>query len=86
MILDNYAAHKHRKVHQWLERHHRWTVHFTPASALRLNAVEGFFAIPAKRRRKRGILRSIIDFQTANNQFLAENNQQSKPLRGWRQV
>jgi transposase len=44
-ILDNYAAHKHPKVRQWLDRHPRWTFHFTPTSASWLNAVEGFFAI-----------------------------------------
>jgi hypothetical protein len=44
VILDNYAAHKHAKVRAWLERHPRWTFHFTPTSASWLNAVEGFFA------------------------------------------
>jgi len=33
VILDNYAAHKHAKVRAWLERHPRWTFHFTPTSA-----------------------------------------------------
>jgi transposase len=33
VILDNYAAHKHPKVMQWLARHPRWTFHFTPTSA-----------------------------------------------------
>jgi len=32
-IVDNYAAHKHPKVHAWLARHPRWTFHFTPTSA-----------------------------------------------------
>jgi hypothetical protein len=49
-ILDNYAAHKHPAVRQWLARHPRWTFHFTPTSASWLNAVEGFFAILTKRR------------------------------------
>ena len=44
LILDNYAANKHAKVRAWLERHPRWTFHFTPTSASWLNAVEGFFA------------------------------------------
>ena len=48
-ILDNYAAHKHPRVCQWLDRHPRWTFHFTPTSASWLNAVEGFFATLAKR-------------------------------------
>ena len=44
VILDNYAAHKHPKVRAWLDRHPRWTFHFTPTSCSWLNAVEGFFA------------------------------------------
>ena len=31
-IMDNYAVHKHPKVRAWLERHPRWTFHFTPTS------------------------------------------------------
>ena len=42
VILDNYAAHKHPKVRQWLDRHPRFTFHFTPTSCSWLNAVEGF--------------------------------------------
>ena len=30
VILDNYAAHKHPKVRQWLDRHPRFTFHFMP--------------------------------------------------------
>ncbi len=56
VILDNYAAHKHPAVRAWLTRHPRWEFHFTPTSASWLNAVEGFFAI-LKRRRKRGVFR-----------------------------
>jgi hypothetical protein len=56
-ILDNYAAHKHPRVRQWLDRHPRWTFHFTPTSASWLNAVEGFFATLTKRRLKRGVFR-----------------------------
>ncbi|MET4222701.1 transposase [Bradyrhizobium sp. LB14.3] len=43
-IVDNYATHNHPRVGQWLARHPRWTIHFTPTSASWLNAVEGFFA------------------------------------------
>ena len=41
VVLDNYATHKHPKVRAWLERHDRWTFHYTPTSASWLNAVEG---------------------------------------------
>jgi transposase len=39
-VVDNYATHKHPKVKAWLERHPRWTFHFTPTSGSWLNAVE----------------------------------------------
>src|SRR5919206_4274881 len=41
-ILDNYGSHKHPKVVAWLERHPRWTFHFTPTSGSWLNAIETF--------------------------------------------
>ena len=47
-IVDNYAAHKHPNVRRWLERHPRWTLHFTPTSASWLNAVEGLLRNPHK--------------------------------------
>ena len=79
-IMDNYAAHKHPKVRQWLQRHPRWVFHFTPTSASWLNAVEGFFAKLAKRRLKRGVFRSIVDLQATINRFIAEHNQTPKPF------
>jgi len=80
VILDNYAAHKHPKVIEWLGRHPRFVFHFTPTSASWLNAVEGFFAILTKRRLKRGVFRSIVDLQAAINRYLAEHNQTPKPF------
>ena len=79
-IVDKYAAHKHPNVRRWLERHPRWTFHFTPTSASWLNAVEGFFATLTKRRLKRGVFRSVADLQAAINRFLEEHNQQSRPF------
>ena len=66
-------------MRQWLARHPRWTFHFTPTSASRLNAVEGFFAILTKRRLKRGVFRSV-DLQAAINRFLEDHNAQYKPF------
>jgi len=79
-IVDNYAAHKHPKVIQWLARHPRWTFHFTPTSASWINAVEGFFARLAKRRLKRGVFHSLVSLQEAINRFVAEANTAPKPF------
>ena len=79
--MDNYAAHKHPKVLEWLARHPRWTFHFTPTSASWLNAVEGFFAKLSKCRLKRGVFHSVVSLQTAINRFLAEANDAPRPFR-----
>ncbi len=80
VILDNYAAHKHPKVRQWLARHERFTFHFRPTPCSWLNAVERFFAKLTKRRLKRGVFRSVADLQAAINRFLGEHNGDAKPF------
>jgi transposase len=80
VILDNYAAHKHPKVRGWLDRHPRWTFHFTPTSASWLNAVEGFFAKLTRRKLKRGVFPSLVALQAAINDFIERHNQSPKPF------
>jgi transposase len=80
VILDNYAAHKHPKVIEWLARHARFTFHFTPTSASWVNAVEGFFAKLSKQRLKRGAFHSLVALQQAINRFVAEANTDPRPF------
>src|SRR6202044_3300081 len=79
-IVDNYATHKHPKVREWLKRHPRWTLHFTPTSASWLNAVEGSFAKLTGRRLKRGVFRSVRDLKAAIDRFIAETNSDPRPF------
>ncbi len=80
VVLDNYATHKHPKVIDWLGRHPRRVLHFTPTSAGWINAVEGFFTILTKRRLKRGVFKSVVDIQAAINRFVVDHNQQPMPF------
>jgi transposase len=79
-IIDNYAAHKHPNVLEWLARHPRFVFHFTPTSASWLNAVEGLFALLSKRRLKRGIFRSVRELKEAIRDFIARTNANPKPF------
>jgi transposase len=79
-ILDNYATHKHPKVTAWLNRHPRWTFHYTPTSGSWLNAVETFFSAMTRRRLRRGVFRSLVDLQAAIHRYLAEHNADPKPF------
>jgi len=81
-IVDNYAAHKKDKVREWLQRHPRWTFHFTPTSSSWLNAVEGFFAKLTRRRLKHGVFFTLVELQTAINRFIKEHNaNEAKPFK-----
>ena len=79
-ILDNYATHKHPKVMRWLERHPRWTFHFTPTSCSWLNAVETFFAKLTRRRLRRGSFPSLVSLQEAINRFVEKANDDPRPF------
>ena len=80
VILDNYATHKHPKVRAWLDRHERWTFHYTPTSGSWLNAVETFFSAMTRRRLRRGTFRSLVELQAAINRYLAEHNADPEPF------
>jgi transposase len=80
VVLDNYATHKHPKVTAWLQRHQRFTFHFTPTSCSWANAVEGLFAKLTRQRLKRGVFTSIVDLQAAINRFISEINDKPKPF------
>jgi transposase len=79
-VVDNYATHKHPKMKAWLERHPRWTFHFTPTSGSWLNAVENFFSVLTRKRIRRGSFHSIVDLQAAIRRYLAEHNAEPKPF------
>jgi len=79
LIADNYATHKHPEVQAWLERHPRFTMHFTPTSASWLNMVERFFRDLTQNRLRRGVFRSVGDLMTAIAEYLVQHNQDPKP-------
>jgi hypothetical protein len=40
LVADNYSTHKHAAVKNWVKRHPRFHLHFTPTSSSWLNLVE----------------------------------------------
>jgi transposase len=80
LIADNYATHKHPAVRDWLARHPRIHVHFTPTSASWLNMVERFFRAITEDRIRRGVFRSVPELVQAIEDYLAHHNRQPKPF------
>jgi transposase len=80
LIADNYATHKHEKVKQWLARHPRFVMHFTPTSASWLNMVERFFRDIGENRIRRESFSSVGELQQAINDYIAHHNIEPKPF------
>lgn len=80
LICDNYATHKHPAVQEWLARHKRFHMHFTPTSASWLNMVERFFRSLSTDRLERGIFRSVPELNAAIEQYITVHNQNPKPF------
>ncbi len=74
LICDNYATHKHPKVKEWIVRHPRFHVHFTPTSASWLNMVERFFRNITTERLRNGVFRSVPELITAIKEYIALHN------------
>lgn len=80
LICDNHATHKHPNVRQWLEKHPRFHIHFTPTSASWLNMVERFFRDLTSQRLRRGVFTSVPELIGAIEEYIAKHNQDPKPF------
>jgi transposase len=80
LVADNYATHKHPAVQQWLAKHPRFNMHFTPTSASWLNMVERFFRDITTQRLRRGVFTSVPELVTAINEYVAHHNTNPKPF------
>ena len=80
LIVDNYATHKHPAVIQWLDKHPRFTMHFTPTSASWLNMVERFFRDISENRLRRGVFTSVPELVAAIDEYIAHHNPSPKPF------
>ena len=81
IIADNYSAHKHPKVKEWLKRHSRFVMHFTPTSSSWLNLVERFFAELTEEVVREGSFKSVPELLAAIENYLLERNENPKPYR-----
>ncbi len=78
VIVDNYATHKHPNVKDWLGKHPRFHLHFTPTSASWVNLVERFFLDITEERIRRGVFRSVEELKAAIMEYLEHRNANPK--------
>ena len=80
LIADNYATHKHPVVQEWLSKHPRITMHFTPTSASWLNMVERFFRDITTDQLRRGVFPSVPDLIDTIDHYIVHHNKNPKPF------
>jgi hypothetical protein len=82
VVCDNYAAHKHAEVRNWLARpqNQRITLHFVPTSCSWLNLVECFFSIITCQAIRRGSFASVKQLTAAIGAFIDGWNDRPRPF------
>jgi len=80
LVMDNYGTHKTPAIKNWLARHPRFQVHFTPTSASWLNQVERWFATLTQKCIRRGTHRSTRQLVQAIRHYIKNNNDNPKPF------
>ena len=80
LILDNYCTHKHDNVKQWLAKHPRFHLHFTPTSSSWLNLIERWFGKLTDKAIRRGVFHSVPDLIDAIEAYLQASNENPTPF------
>ncbi len=82
LVLDNYAAHKHPALRDWLARptQKRWHLHFTPTSSSWLNLVERWFKELTDKQLRRSSFTSVDHLIDTIDEWAESWNDNPKPF------
>lgn len=80
IICDNYSAHKHKNVKEWLSKQDNVFMHFTPTHASWLNQIEIWFSIMGRKILKQGIFKSVKDLVKKIKDFIKVYNGDCQPF------
>ena len=85
VVLDNVSTHKTATIQRRLQRHPRFTFHFTPTYASWMNLVERWFSELTTKWLRRGTHRSVRELNASINEWIDHWNQDPKPF-VWRKT
>lgn len=80
LIVDNASSHKTPEAQDWLRKHPRIHLHFTPTGSSWLNQVETWFSILSRRAIRRGVFTSVAALIASIQRFLQAWNHDCKPF------
>lgn len=79
-VLDNFSAHKVEAVVEWVEKHPKVHLHFTPTHASWLNQIELWFSILSRQVLSKRRFKSKTDLAEQLLAFIEEYNKTCKPF------
>jgi transposase len=80
LVMDNYAAHKHPAVKDWLAANPPVHVHFTPTHASWTNLVEVWFSLIERQAIHRGTFGSVKDLNAKIRAYIDGWNDRCHPF------
>ncbi len=80
VVCDNISIHKGKLIRQWLERHPRCQVHYTPVHCSWMNQIEQWFSILRRKRLRAPNFADLDDLAAKINQFVIEWNDVAHPF------
>ena len=80
LVCDNLATHKTATIGQWLERHPRFHLHFTPTGSSWINQVERWFGYLTDQMLRRGVHKSVQALEADIRAWIASWNENPKPF------
>ena len=81
LIADNLSAHKTKRVTDFLARHRRVHLHYTPTYSSWLNQVEMWFSKVERDVTARGIFTSVGDLRRKLMRYIRHHNKQPRPIK-----
>jgi transposase len=80
LICDNLATHKTAAIQEWLARHPRFHLHFTPTGSSWINQVERWFGYLTDQMLRRGVHKSVQALEADIRAWIAGWNENPKPF------
>ena len=80
LVCDNYATHKTDTINNWLAKHPRFHVHFTPTGSSWVNQVERFFGLITDKLIRRGVHTNIAALEADIRAWIETWNQNPRPF------
>jgi transposase len=80
LVCDNYVTHKTPEIQQWLARHPRFHVHFTPTGSSWINQVERWFGLLTDKLIRRGVHTSVKALENDIRDWIDTWNENPRPF------